>query len=407
MIFDMKTIFVLIDALKSSYLTEENMPFLYSLSKKSRHIHEVIPGPGFCERSEIFSGLDAFDTGNFTAIGFDRDNSEYKSISVGFFRFLDVFNRKVSRILFNRCIRKKTKMSSYYIPYHLLKDFSLTEDGDIKYVPHNEIADVLTNENKTFSFSCFTSLSGITPSFNSIVELLTKEIKKATYFIPVYIGIIDYYGHRHGQDIASIRPHLIDVDQKLKEIYEMALASNYSICFLGDHGMIPVKKYIDILKPVKRTGLMLNKDYCVFLDSTIARFWFFNDNARNVITNLLIKEFSNDGILIDADNSKDYRIPLDVRSSGGKPLYGDLLWFANKGTLISPYFFNYKNADEKGMHGYLEQSNGDGTGLFISVSPLSKKEQINSRHLTDICEELCSLLEIEHPNKNWKRDING
>ena len=71
----MKTIFILCDALKSLYLTQDNMPFLYSLSGKGYYIKNIIPCAGFCERSEIFSGLDAYDTGNFTAIGYLPENS--------------------------------------------------------------------------------------------------------------------------------------------------------------------------------------------------------------------------------------------------------------------------------------------------------------------------------------------
>lgn len=46
-IYDMKLVFVLVDALKSLYLTEENMPFLYNLSKK---------GPGTL--SKLFQAQD-------------------------------------------------------------------------------------------------------------------------------------------------------------------------------------------------------------------------------------------------------------------------------------------------------------------------------------------------------------
>ena len=73
----MKTIFVLVDALKTLYLTEDNMPFLFSLSQKSLYIKEILPCAGVCERSEIFSGLDGYDTGNFTAIGYIPEESPY------------------------------------------------------------------------------------------------------------------------------------------------------------------------------------------------------------------------------------------------------------------------------------------------------------------------------------------
>ena len=402
----MKTIFVLIDALKTSYLNENNMPFLYSLSGKYRFFSSVIPSPGFCERSELFSGLDSFDSGNFTAIGFDKELSEYKKIKVGFFRFLNVFSKKASRSFFKKYIKSKTTMQPYQIPYSMLKYFSLTEDGHVQYIKHKDIFSVLEQENKSFSLSCFTSLSSSTPSFEGVVDQLKKEIEKHTYFIPVYIGLVDAYGHKYGNDIASLKDHLKNVDEKIEEIYNLAVQNQYSVCFLGDHGMIRVTKRINIMEPLLKTKLKVGKDYLFFLDSTIARFWFFNENSKNKILYLLKNYFEQDGLIIDQTNYKEFRIPLDVKTSSGDSLYGDLIWIANKGVLISPDFFHREKSNEKGMHGYLNQVNSDGTGLFVSISPRRPNDKNGPIYLFDICDELCSMLEIPKPNTNWNRLLN-
>ncbi len=402
----MKTIFVLIDALKSSYLNEKNLPFLWSLTQKNKYCINVVPGPGFCERSEIFSGLDSFDSGFFTAIGYDPSNSAFRGHSFLPFRIIALFSKRLSGALFWRYTKlKKIRMLPYAIPYSILNKFSLTEDGEKIYVNHADLFDVLKRSNKSYSLSCFTSLASETPSINQIVSKVEKEIESGTYFIPSYIGTIDEKGHEYGNDIESLRVHLLQVDSVLKQLYELAKDSGYSICFLGDHGMIPVTKYVDIISPLKRLGLKLNKDYCFFLDSTIARFWFFNDISKKKITDMLYSLFVNDGIIVDSSNYKEHRIPLDVKNVDGQPLYGDILWFANKGVLISPDFFHHSNSTEKGMHGYLDQHFGDGTGLFISVSPLTPNETIESIYLKDICKELCNILEIEQPNKEWKREV--
>ena len=100
----MKTVFLLVDALKSLYLTEENMPFLYSLSKKGYYVKQVIPCAGFCERSEIFSGLDGYDTGNFTAIGYLPGSSPYKDdgLVLSLFELIKRMSPRVYGRLFNR-----------------------------------------------------------------------------------------------------------------------------------------------------------------------------------------------------------------------------------------------------------------------------------------------------------------
>ncbi|MBQ3640636.1 alkaline phosphatase family protein [bacterium] len=399
----MKTIFVLIDALKSTYLTPENMPFLYGFCQNNRYIKRVMPGPGFCERSEIITGLDAFDTGNFTAIGFDPQNGCYRDCCVRIFGIMELFSKRISRSLFRRYAYKKgIKMSSYNIPFSILKNFVLTEDGERKYIQYDSIFDILKKRGKSFSLSCFTSLSSTSPSFSEITEQILSEVNSNTYFIPAYIGIIDEKGHKYGSTLESIIPYLNEVDEKLRDIANIAIKNDYCICFLGDHGMIPVVRKVNILQKLQKTGLRLGVDYCMFLDSTIARFWFYNNYAENKIKEVLKSFFSNDGVIVSANNYLKYRIPLDVKSEG-QTLYGDLLWFANRGVVISPDFFHTDISQEKGMHGYLDQNDGDGTGLFASASPLIMSEQIECISLKKICNELCNLLEIDYPNQNWKR----
>lgn len=72
-----------------------------------------------------------------------------------------------------------------------------------------------------------------------------------------------------------------------------------------------------------------------------------------IIMELLVNKFSNHGIIINEGNYKDYRVPLDVISKSGKPIYGDIIWVANPGVLISPDYFHEGEIQEKGMHGYL------------------------------------------------------
>ena len=45
------------------------------------------------------------------------------------------------------------------------------------------------------------------------------------------------------------------------------------------------------------------------------------------------------------DESMYFKIPLEIS-------YGDLIWWANPGTMILPDFFHRKNESVRGMHGY-------------------------------------------------------
>ena len=406
----MKTLFILVDALKSLYLTEEDMPFLYSLSERGYYNKQIIPCAGFCERSEIFSGLDGYDTGNFTAIGYLPERSPYKDdvFILGLFELLKRTCPRVYNRLFNYWRKKNKKLlNGYRIPPKSLAKLGLTEDGGKQLIPHREIFNVLDEKGMTYTLDGFTSLSDLGRRSNlTVSELAAREIQKGTDFIPLYIGDTDSIGHRFGSDIESIKPTLKSVDNILREIYHMAAQSGYSFCVMGDHGMVPITKKLDMMNLVQKANFKLHKDYEVFYDSTMVRFWFFNEETKKCIYNLLRNEISDYGFLVDRNNCADYRIPLDVLSEEGKPVYGDLVWCANPGVLVSPDYFHSEQASENGMHGYIEVVEGHGTGLFVEMYSGIAPVTIENAPSSQICGELCKSLGIETPNNiEWKRVV--
>lgn len=398
----MKTVFVLVDALKSLYLTEENMPFLYSLSRKSYYVRQIIPCAGYCERSEIFSGLDGYDTGNFTAVGYLPEESPYKDdgFILGVAGFCDKISSRVARKLF-QIWRKKNqrRLNPYRIPFGSLKYFALTEDGQKQLKPHRDIFNSLKDSGLTYTLEGFTALSDLGKRTNlAPIDFIVSKIKKDVDFIPVYIGAIDGVGHHYGKDIEGIRPFLLEVDTQLRLIYENALQAGYAYCVLGDHGMVPVTKKVDIISAIKSTKCKLHKDYEAFYDSTLVRFWINNDNAQKAISDCLKLQFSEDGFIVDKKNSVQHRIPLDIGAMDGKAVYGDLVWCANPGVLISPDYFHSAQESENGMHGYIKVVEGHGTGLFVKFYEGVNPQVICRADSSIVCESLCELLGVPTPN---------
>ena len=210
----------------------------------------------------------------------------------------------------------------------------------------------------------------------------------------------------YGNDIDRIVPYLHEVDCQLEDIYSIASEAGYSFCVLGDHGMVPVTRKVDVMKVIKTTGCKMHKDYEAFYDSTLVRFWFKNEKCRNRIWEAIGKELSTEGFIVDKTNYMKYRIPLDIVNKEGCPVYGDLVWCAHPGVLISPDFFHAKNESENGMHGYIELIKGHGTGLFVKSYPGAVHKEIEAAHSSQICGELCEMLGIRMPNsKEWRRLI--
>lgn len=402
----MKTVFVLVDALKSLYLNEENMPFLYSLSKKGYYVKHIIPCSGFCERSEIFSGLDGYDTGNFTAIGYLPEYSPYKNDTL-ILSMAGIIDNKITRSFFSRWrLKNKRKLNPYRIPFKSLRYFALTEDGDARIIKHNDIFQELLNNGFSYTLDGFTSLSDL--SIRSCLtphDLLKREIKKQTDFIPLYLGVIDQVGHRYGADINKISPFLQEIDQLLEQMYYTSKNAGYAFCVLGDHGMVPVCKKVDIAANIAESGCKIHHDYEAFYDSTTARFWFRNNTSKEKIESILKEKLSQEGFIVTKDNCAQYRIPLDILNNNGLPIYGDLVWCAHPGVLISPDYFHSRNTTENGMHGYIEIIKGHGTGLFVKSYDGVARMTIEQLPSSSICSELCDLLGINLPNKNWRREL--
>lgn len=404
--YNMKLVFVVVDALKSIYLTEENMPFLYSLSNNQSYIERVIPSPGFCERSEIFSGLDSFDSGNFTAIGYDPSRSVYKTETIPLLlarSFSTLAPAHARSCFYHYCIQVRKVMRPYLIPFKGLPNFSLTEDGSYDYVKHETLFNILDKNKKSYNLDFFTSLSA--PPFirnMSEIDFLKKQISNNVYFIPIYYGTIDSIGHIYGDDIKSIQPHLKELDEILSTLYLKAREHDYAFAVLGDHGMVPVEKKVNIEEVLNSVHLKRHKDYEYFLDSTVARFWSFSREAGDILREIVNRKLYWSGEIIDMNNYLKYRIPLDIKTSD-KALYGDFLWCANPGIIIYPDFFN--RILYRGMHGYLLSDTLHGTGLFVSEAPCLRKTQQETASLSSICSEIANILEIDKPNKSWKRVI--
>ena len=52
----------------------------------------------------------------------------------------------------------------------------------------------------------------------------------------------------------------------------------------GDHGMAPTEATIDVQARLAALPIRAATDYMCLLDSTMARFWFFSERARDLVT---------------------------------------------------------------------------------------------------------------------------
>jgi predicted AlkP superfamily pyrophosphatase or phosphodiesterase len=172
---------------------------------------------------------------------------------------------------------------------------------------------------------------------------------------------LDRVGHAYGPDSAERYAEIRIVDAGVRDIVELAQSrfDEVHILVFGDHGMAFVNQLVDVQSILQKLPCRLGKDYLVFLDSTMARFWFFTDSARGVITEAL--HGISGGHVLSEEELNRYHLNYQHNR------FGDLFFIADGGGLVLPNYYQ-KNRPIKGMHGYLPEV-PEQHSLFLVHSP--------------------------------------
>lgn len=168
---------------------------------------------------------------------------------------------------------------------------------------------------------------------------VNKPFHKISGVEYVYFGELDRTGHKYGTNSNEIISAIKKID---KEISDM----DFDIIF-SDHGMIDIHKTIS----VPRT------EDC-FIDSDMARYWGKKPEFD-----------SKDGKWIEWNNKN----------------YGDFIFLANPGVLISPNYWQGKSS-VKAMHGY-NGKNKELKGVYI-INKEGDKKNLKAVGLNKILEEI-------------------
>jgi hypothetical protein len=110
----------------------------------------------------------------------------------------------------------------------------------------------------------------------------------------------------------------------------------------SDHGMTPIRWTCDLRRDVAALGLSVPGDYLPAYDSTMARFWVWNDRARRALTDLLAEHPAGQ-LMTPGELGR-----LGVQFEDGR--YYHLLFLLEPGMLLCPS--DMGSARFAGMHGY-------------------------------------------------------
>lgn len=388
-----KTILVVIDAFRHDYLKRESTPFLNSLIEKSKYIQKLTPSYGFCERTEILVGLTAVESNYFTAIGFNPENSPYKSLHK-ILNFVNpfynkcpvLFKRIFRRLLWEYSSRKRFGFSSVNIPLSYLSFFSLTEDGENSLIDNSEqsLYSILPKMGYKINDKSFTSLTDKQVfDDNGRMKELLKNITDDSSFYMLYLGDCDKYGHLLGPDSKEMDKKLSEIDTSINAFVNdiNAINSDVNYVFIGDHGMTNVVEHVDLLNVVEEyfTAFVDGEDYLLFADSTIFRIWVLNSDKKIQIDSIIHNIFKDERVV----NFGELTRP-EILGFKNDRVYGDYIWCAKNGVLILPDFFNPSYKTVKGMHGFNPKNNHDAQGMAICYGPDFEQSKTETACLTTI-----------------------
>ena len=171
------------------------------------------------------------------------------------------------------------------------------------------------------------------------------EVGEAGFFF-LYLSELDAVLHFHPSGGEELESRMAWYERELRRLFGLAkqVDPRATLTVLSDHGMAPVTERFDLVQEVENLGFRFGKDYLAIYDSTMARFWFFSDAAREAICGCLGKLTC--ARVLDDDELKTLGIFFPDRR------YGEAIVLLNPGWLIARSDFNGAGWNPQGMHGY-------------------------------------------------------
>ncbi len=395
-------LFILVDAFRHDYINVVDTPFLAALAKRSVYIKKIKSSFGFCECSEILTGCYPSQTGNFTAMGYTPAKAPLGFLKrMGHYLDSPFLDSHMGRCALNRLLRFCGKSFPIYdIPLSLLPELSLMEDARPHVQPGafavESLLDVMQRENKTVSYQSFTALNMDNGTDEERVHLLYQNIAEGYDAHFLFLGKVDNVTHQYGTRALERHEVVREVDRQVQDIVS-TMESAYTQCdavILGDHGMVDIAEYFNVADKVKKMcvehGLVFGRDIRLFLDATLARFWYRSRKAEVYLRRLLHSYlFTSKGYIVTKDLAAQYRIPFGDRR------YGDIVWCIQPGKEIFPNYFHFHKR-VKAMHGYAPDY-PDEKGMCVYYTSRHGYREVEEAALVDICAILADALEIPSP----------
>ena len=265
-------------------------------------------------------------------------------------------SRRLTRLVADRGVRGYFHL--YEVPRPLLARFDLPERADLFApggLPVDSLWDSLARRGVAWR-----GWNWRTPEAENFAALERRVAEGDERLLFCYTADLDALLHREGSRGAGVRARIERYDALLARLTAEAgrRGDDLWIYLLSDHGMVDVGGTLDVAGALAELSFRWPQDYLVFLDSTMARFWWNGDAARHAVHERLDR--LGGGRWLDRAALARAGAPADAD-------WGDEVFLVDPGRLIVPSFMGHSPL--AGMHGY-DPAHPDMAALLWSNRPI-------------------------------------
>lgn len=337
-------IFVFIDACGWEIIKDR--PFARALAPERRRLRSVFGYSSACVPS-ILAGRWPMEHRNWCYFVYDPEHSPFRRLRA--LRWLPsaltsrrFFRRRLSQLLKTH-LKFRGYFDLYNIPFRHISLFDFSEKksplqpGGMNCGPN--IFDHLVEHGIRYHVS--EPALGERANLDRLLEdIRQEEIDFAFLYWPDLDGLL----HRVGNTSPEIPAKLDAYEPWLEQLMTTAREhyGEVKLTILSDHGMANCDRLLDLKAKIEPLGLRMGEDYAVVYDSTMARFWFFNDRARQAVTACLAT-VPEGRVLPDSELAELGALFPDR-------YFGELIFLVEEGVLIVPSHMGERPI--RAMHGY-------------------------------------------------------
>jgi len=337
-------LFIFIDACGWEIIKDD--AFCNTMAPNRRRLDSVFGYSSACVPS-ILSGRWPEAHRNWCYFVYDPKHSPFRFLKPYAWLPKAITSRRIVRRWLSKLVKVQLKFRGYFdlynIPFKHISLFDFTEKKSplrprgmncganiFDFLEESEIAYHVSNPAR---------------SETENLDAMLQELKAGRIdFGFVYWPDLDGLLHREGNQSPDISPKLRGYEARLRQLLDAAQEqyAEVRLYVFSDHGMANCDTLLDLKRSIDQLPLRMGQDYVVVYDSTMARFWFFNERARRLLTERL-RETPDGAIVPDAELERLHCLFPDR-------YFGELIFLLREGVLLVPSHMGERPI--RAMHGY-------------------------------------------------------